>query len=398
VVIPILLIAAIVAAGCSTGSSGDAGSSSAASGSGLDTGTYATTPRPAFRDATTAGIVYAVESQRMADYVTLPQEIDPLLDIGFFPGRPWSALINQRSIDKLFESEENSDIGNAAIDNALVGGMFTGARSRGTADGQAGPSLQHGVMRFSTPADAVKAAQAMADKYRSAPTSTAPTRQTMASVPTTTVFRTDITSSSRSWIAMTTYQVYVIVDQLYESSTDAERLFRRSLDLQIPLIDRFPRTTSRNGAARIPRDENKILVYTLANPKPVSGLNDGVYGPRGIAGQYNDQVALMNQLQDAGAEHTAVAGTNVFRAATPAKATTLQKQLAATFVLSGAADDPSGAPGVPESACLSTEFFHLCYVTVGRYIGEAVQNDVTAAHQQIAAQYRILQQADQNAN
>lgn len=401
-----LVGAAVLLAGCTSGSSGSdspQSSFSAASSSSqqLDTGTFATTVRKSFGVSTTDTNLLALESQRMAEFVSLPQQIDERLSNSTYAGRPYGATSTVGSIKQLFAAD-NSAIPKAVQDNNYLAGMFGSAKTT-TPDTPTTPvrELTHGVIRFLAPADATKAGQAIADAYGSAPADFAdpkvpPTRQTFASLPDTTVFKTAQVANKSTWLAITVHRYFVIVDRLYTANGEnIESFVQRSLAEQIPLIDRFPLTLPTKGGAKIQQDQNKILVYTLANPNPSSDLNDGIYGPHGIAFQYNGSVTVMRQLEAAGVAHVASAGTNVFRAATPDKAATVQRQLVESYTKYGSSTE-SGAPGVPGSACIYQRNTFVCYVTVGRYVGEVAQGDQTQAHQQLAAQYKVLLQADQN--
>jgi hypothetical protein len=398
----------MVLAGCSTGSTGDdaqpssAAASSSATGA-LDTGTFATTARAPFGVARGPQLP-ALESQRLAEFVTLSQEIDARFSRASLP---LGALVNTRSINDLFGlAGDEQSVSTAAIDNRLAAGFYGTAGEPGGTALAPGASATHGVIRFSTPADAQKAARAMYDALLAGPRDitgkprAAGVPVTDPTLPDSLVFTLPAQGQGpemlKSTTALTTRAGYVIVDVFVEPQSENGGIaaIRRSLALQIPLIDRFPATPTRGG--QVQQDQDKILIYTLTNPDPRTALNDGVFGPRGYAFTQDNQQRVMQQLVAAGAEHIAVSGTTVFRAKTPEAAETLMGQL----VGGGSTAAAQPPPGLPSAKCLagSTGVLSDCFVQVGRYIGEAAAEDLTQAHQKISAQYRILQNADQNAN
>ncbi|WP_299577420.1 hypothetical protein [uncultured Williamsia sp.] len=395
--------AAVLLAGCTSGSSGSNSpqSSAAASSSSsqqLDTGTFATTARAPFGVAK-AGEIPPLESQRLAEFTTLPQEIDSRFSK---PAYPIGALVNSTSVNDMFGlSSADTSVSGVAIDNGLTSGYYGSAGDLNSTSDAPGASITHGVIRFASPDAASKAAQGMYDALRTAaktktgdPTSYQPFSD--PALPNSLVLQSPASAGGgklKGLTALTAHRSYLIVDLFVGPPTENNgvRDLRRSLDLQIPLIDRFPATPLKGG--RIQQDQNKILIYALTNPNPRTALNDGVYGPRGYAFTRNNQVQAMQQLEEAGAEHTAVAGTTVFRASTQSAATTLFNQLVAADGSSPAAS-PSG---LTSAKCLGDGEANTCYVQVGRYIGQTnIGGDLKQAQQQISAQYKILLGADQS--
>lgn len=398
-----LVGAAVLVAGCTSGSSSSDGpqSSAAASSSAsqqLDTGTFATTARAPFGVAK-ADEIPPLESQRLAEFTTLPQEIDLRFSR---PSYPLGALVNSESVNDLFGlSSSDTSVSGAAVGAGLTSGYYGSAGDPSSTADKPSASITHGVMRFTSPETATKAAQGMYDALRT-------TAKTKASDPTSYQPLSDPTLPNslalqspasagggklKGVTALTVHRSYVIVDLFVEPPTENNgvRALRRSLDLQIPLIDRFPATPLKGGSVQ--QDQNKILIYALQNPNPRTALNDGVYGPRGYAFTRNNQVQSMQQFEAAGAEHTAVAGTTVFRASTQSAANTLFNQLLAA---DGSAPVAS-PPGLSSAKCLGDGDANTCYVQVGRYIGQSQTNpDLKTSQQQISAQYKILQVADQS--
>ncbi|KQS00707.1 hypothetical protein ASG12_07535 [Williamsia sp. Leaf354] len=404
----VLIGAVMVVAGCSSGSTNrtdgsarpaastasSAPSESASAAGPLDTGTYATTARAPFGTAN-GDELPELESQRLAEFVTLPQEIDNRFTQAALP---FGAVVNTAAATDLLGG---ADAAAAAIGNKLIAGFYGSASAPKDKADQSVASITHGVIRFKTPADADRAGQAIYTAMLAARTDRfdnpqpAPQKVAIPTLAGSLVLRY---SNPRlpGYTALTVHKSYLVVDQFVEPPTEnnAARALRRSLDLQIPLLDRFPATATGSGA-NIVKDQNKVLIYALSNPNPRTALNDGVFGPRGFAFASDKPLEVVQQLQDAGAEHTAVAGTIVFRAATAQKAQKLFSQRVAFF-----ATDPAASPqGLPSAKCISDGATkNICWIVNGRYIGEAQNQDLKAAQQAISAQYKVLLTADQNAN
>lgn len=398
-----LVGAAVLVAGCTSGSGSSEGpqssySSSSAAGQALDTGTFATTARPPFGVAR-AEEIPPLESQRLAEFTTLPQEIDSRFSKAALP---LGALVNSVSVNDMFGlSATEKSVSGQAVGAGLTSGYYGSAGDPSATVDAPGASITHGVMRFTSPETASKAAQGMYDALRAGPQGKAGEPQvyqpfSAPALPDSLVLQSPASAGGgklKGLTAITAHRSYVIVDLFVEPPTENNgvRDLRRSLDLQTPLIDRFPATPLKGG--QIQQDQNKILIYALKNPNARTALNDGVYGPRGYAFSSFNQIRTMQQLEAAGAEHTAVAGTTVFRASSTSAATTLFNERLADEPGSPAASPP----GLASAKCFGGNDSFNCYVQVGRYIGQTDTNpDLKTSQQQISAQYKILQNADQS--
>lgn len=397
VAVPAVIAAVAFAAGCTSGSPSDRQESSAPPPS-LDTGTYATTPRGPF-GVVRGDELSVLESQRMADFTTLPREIDNTLTKAGLLNAP---LVSEGKIKNLFSDRDK--VANVAIRSGLVAGWVGSAK---TPNGDA--SLNHGLMRFAAPDAATKAAQAIADAVQANPVpfldklGPPSNRESNAALPGSVVLvdppQAGDAARVQTTTAITAYRSYLIVDVYSVTLGEADptdEVLRRSLDLQKPLIDRFPTTPLKGGS--VVKDQDKLLIYTIKDAQPLSLSNDGVFGPRGWAFGSDDPLKLIQQLQAAGVKHIADGGTNVYRTATPGQAKTLQQQLADTdTTLSSIWEKETGPAAIPDVMCGGDVNLHICRVAVGRYIGEALQQDPRDAKREIAAQYKILLQADQSA-
>lgn len=398
-----LVGATVLVAGCASSSSSNdspqsSGAASSSANQQLDTGTFATTARAPFGVAKTEDIP-PLESQRLAEFTTLPEEIDTRFSRASYP---IGALVNSVSVNDMFGlSTTDKSVSGKAVGAGLTSGYYGSAGDPASTVDAPSASITHGVMRFTSAQTAAQAAQGMYDALRTTaktktgdPTSYQPF--TDPALPNSLVLQSPASAGGgklKGLTAITAHRSYVIVDLFVEPPTENNgvRDLRRSLDLQIPLIDRFPATPLKGGS--IQQDQNKILIYALQSSNARTALNDGVFGPRGFAfTSQNGQIKTMQQLEAAGAEHTAVAGTTVFRASSTSAATTLLNERLA--------DEQSPAaspPGLPAAKCFGAADSYACYVQVGRYIGQSQSNpDLKTSQQQISAQYKILQSADQN--
>lgn len=396
-----LISAAALIAGCTSGSdgqSGEASRSSAATSSSatgaLDTGTFSTTARGPFGTKTIDDLP-ALESQRLAEFTTLPQEIDSRFTQAALP---FGATVNRIAVNDFLGG--GTAVATAAIQNKMGAGFYASA---GQAPQKTEPvaSMTHGVMRFKTPADAARGAQAIFDALlaskedRFGGAKEPAQKITIPSLPNSLVLRQP-NATLPGTTALTAHSSYVIADLFVEPTNEnnAARDLKRSLDLQIPLLDKFPLTKT-GPNAQIVQDQNKILIYTLPNPKARTALNDGVFGPRGFAFAYDTPLTVIQQLKTAGVEHIASAGSNVFRAATPEQA----QQLMADRIAFYGGDAAASPPGLSSAKCTSDGASNNhCWIANGRYLGEVQQQDLKTAQQAISAEYKILQSADQNQN
>ncbi|MBT0568557.1 hypothetical protein [Williamsia sp. CHRR-6] len=389
------VITTLCLASCSSGETGTA-RSQPSSGTpsvnlaALDTGSFATSPRREFGTATKTDIS-DVESQRMAEFVTLPFEIDPTFTSG---GRPIGTI---SGTPRLFVDGAAKGV-KVLTDNSILAAFFTTARRPGFDNNNGPASVTHAVLRFRDAASARTAAQGLLQEELSRLKGTKP--DTPPELPQSFVLWSDTVTE-----VITPHDDYVLMDRFF-APTDQHKaaygLAIKSLSLQKPLIDKFPKTRPAVNAT-IKIDQNKILLYALESPDASGngGLAPAVYGPRGTAHVSIGPARTLQVLTDAGSTHNAYWLTQVYRAATADKASTLVAEFGRILIDAGFA--PADPPkGLPMAKCFSRDGDigkgDDCLVQVGRYVGESGDQDATITRQQISAQYKILTQADQNAN
>ncbi|MBT0566345.1 hypothetical protein [Williamsia sp. CHRR-6] len=390
---------ALVVAGCSSNTAGTptpSPSSASASASAsvnlaaLDTGTYATSPRAPFGFVRGADLA-EIESQRMAEFTTLPFEVDPTFTE---PSLPYGTFVSERSTKRYFQLTPDESL--AALKKS--GGLLAGFYGTAGPTGDAKTSFSHGVIRFTDDAAAARAAQALhqvdlAQKSKFRP-------MMLPSSPGTLVSVTEA-AGVQGFNAFTAYKSYLLLDGFSvptaNAASRADALVRKSLDLQRPLIDRFPQTAAKGGS--VLKDQNKILIYALADPGSVNPLNDAVLGPRGLSFSYGPSDETYKQLIDAGIDHVANGMTIVARARDDAAAIRFDKEFNTPNPQTE--EVVAASPrGLPTARCrVNNKSRASCSVVVGRYVASTVQGEtLELMQQQISAQYKILLEADQNAS
>ncbi|GAA1457242.1 DUF7373 family lipoprotein [Williamsia maris] len=390
----------VAASSGAPGSTSPSSSAAAVNTAQLDTGTYPTSPSAPFGFATAPDPeIVGAEGQRLAEFVTIPSEIDPeMTEIGL----PTGVVFGTGSLKSVFASQAIAD---AAGVKGLVTGFFTSAGQPKKKISDKTRSLTQLVLRYNSPAAANAAAIAM---NRASITTPAPGGDTFApttirDLPGTLVSRASGRSPEmRSFTAHNSYVIStgVVVPPGQENAM--ESIIRTAVAQQVPLIDRFPATPIVPGVkSRIKLDQNNILIYAIPETEGqmLGGLTRGVYGPRGMSSLYGPSV--FKALQDNGSEHNAVWHSTVSRASTDDGADAIEKKLVDADVANGytRSDSPKG---LPTATCLTEDTAtgqeNNCYVTVGRYVGSTYDRDMSKARQMISAQYLILTKADQTAN
>lgn len=376
--------------------------------SALNTGDFPTTPSAPFGRATNDNII-EIEGQRLAEFVTLPFEVDSELVADANP-----TVIQHAGQLVMSLSQPMVD----AVDQTGILYGYATAADTTTLDATDVPNeLVHLVLRAATPEDAQTIARDMqeatlasADEYDVSYNAWIPLDSRLDGA-LTSQHTDDINPAGdrairQSIIAHEDYVIYDWAAAPIDSPKWAERTLGKALELQKPLIDRFPATptdSQNNGApAELPMmDQNDILIYTVPGDSgDADGRDMAVYGPRGMAHGALNPTSSYEVLAEVGSEHNAVGRTVVYRADEDSGATTIVEKFSRDLTNHGfnQAESPTG---LADATCLSrmTEFGeqNACYITNGRYVGEATSDSLTEAHQLISAQYLILGHADQDA-
>jgi hypothetical protein len=199
----------------------------------------------------------------------------------------------------------------------------------------------------------------------------------------------------RELTALTAHGPYVLVQVVRcAAGPDCETaLADRTLDLQLPLIDTFEPTPA-NQFLTLALDPTGLVAHTLARPRDQGA--GAVYQLAGALQLEDNPVEAGPLLSAAGVDDVAANLTTVYQAKDSASAQTLAGTYNDVAAKTPAAQAASPVPGLPQSRCTQVAGSnglvprYWCVAAAGRYTIKAVARQLDNAHQQIAAQYRIL--------
>lgn len=431
--LPMALCAVVALAGCSMlGRDGDGENAEASSSTSetapldpaaLDTGDYPTEPQPEFGETDDSNIV-DYETQRLAEYVALPYEIDPVLSertsVMAHTIRSGQNLIGAGLGYASAEIIRNSD---------FVYGFVGGGETPTTSINDPQKSLMTGVLRFQSPEGAQSAAAAVThymvtgegappeQAAEEAETFTPATPVELRGRPEAKVVSATPYSPTgdpdTEWVFSFApkgdYITYSFAEVPVGEKQWALDTIAKSLEVQEPLTEQFVGlpTKAQRGDSERPEtliDQDKVLLYTIPDTEDDSnmgGVTMASYGPRGLSHFYSDQRATHDALEKAGADHTGMWDTTVFRAESNEAAQGLLDDFLRIDSDEGyeTTESPQGLPDANcEKRIDETGRVDVCYVLNGRYIGVAQElDDTKAVHQKISAQALILEKADQDA-
>ncbi|HJE90580.1 MAG TPA: hypothetical protein K8V11_06190 [Dietzia timorensis] len=430
--LPMALCVVVALAGCSTlNGNGDGDGEDAEAGSSmsetapldpeaLDTGDYPTEPQPEF-GPTDEHSILEYETQRLAEYVALPYEIDPELS------ESTNVTIHTiRAGEALIGAGLNSAESALVAERGLLYGFVGGGETETTRVTDPKKSLVTGVWRFESPESAQAAAAAIthymqtgegapekeaaeeAEFFQPATPEELPGRpdaQVVSMIPEL----DDSVERVFSFVPKGNYITYNYAETPVGEKQWSLDTISKSLEVQEPLTEQFVGypTKEQRGDAEPPEtiiDQDNVIIYTIPTQEDENNLDGATmasYGPRGLAHFYEDQKALRDAVTEAGAEHTGMWGTTVFRA----KSDDAAQRLLDEFLRIDSDEDfkATDSPvGLPDAKCKKNLHelgrIDVCYVLNGRYIGVAQEIDETErVHQKISAQALILEKADQDA-
>ncbi len=403
--LPIAGILATALVGCSHTTTAGAPQppppSSSVTASHLDAGKYPTTPLPPLGDAGSARAGTLVEGRRMAAYVVGPWQADATLTAA---GAQTTATVIE-SFDQLARVVW-APIAGGAYGLPFVVGFSSERQSPGT-DPQM--SLRNAVLRFADAAAASAAAQNMSARAMSmprVPSATPIVTEPEQSVPipghpdaagALLTFQ-EGAQSVRELTVFTSRGPYVLVQVARcAGGPDCEApLAAHTLDLQLPLIDAFS-PTAPDQFATLPLDRTGLVARTLPlQPDQATPTSGAAYPPAGALHLEDDPVEADPALKAAGVDEVAVNLTTIYQARDPAAAQTLARSYGDAAAKTPAAQSAPAVPGLSQSRCIRVAGAnglvprYWCLATAGRYTIKAVARQVDNAHQQVAAQYRML--------
>ncbi|MEV0946871.1 hypothetical protein [Rhodococcus sp. NPDC049939] len=408
---PIYAATAIAMAMTLAGCGSAEGSSDPTGGSGmdapqLDPGAFPTTAQPESGPVADETEGRKVEGIRMAQYVSLPAEID-------------ASLVEQNFVTALDGTDTSlteamyiSDDGARAVaEKGLVAGYTTsGNVTTMIPDPDGGPEIvnpdmrtvSHGVFRFTDAAAATAGAQAMhaamLEPYE--PVGPGEIGQISVMPNSLVVHRSEEEFGvlKDTLQAITVHGNYVISTQADAPAEHAEwnaKAVANALAVQEPLIDQFE-PTPLDKIDELPADPTGLLRYTIPEPEDTKYPQPDVMvlGARGYEHESAGSTNNIEELAEANFVAAALDRTTVMRTASNDDAKTLAALTLDEYKTDGytVTDSPAGLPEVP--CYLSEEVsgdYIECVLTRGPFVAIASsQNDATEAHQLAAAQYMIL--------
>ncbi|MBV8928462.1 MAG: hypothetical protein JO152_04985 [Mycobacteriaceae bacterium] len=341
-----------------------------------DSGSYPTLPdEPLGTDPVTDGKV--LEARRMANYVVVPSQVDPGI----------ARVMPQNTFVLTDDDDLPGPISPSRGQQFIVG--FSSARSS-----VLGPSrvLVNEVQRYADATAAGAAGTEIAMDYSRAADGRFPGNVSIPLHPDAVAFGFD-TGDGIDFYSIAAHGPYVLYQYVRSDTIDGARaLAARTLDLQEPLIDRFvPSDPSR--FASLPADPTGLMGRTLA----VNSVSlPSVYLVPAALHVQADPVGWMPVFAAAGVDAVAVGRATVYQAADAVGAQRVADKLTTDRMKWGYRPAP-GVAGLPMARCfdgghdgdVSPRRFY-CVGLAGRYAFEVFANQELDAHQQVAAQYRML--------
>lgn len=347
----------------------------------LDAGTYPTKPRPPLGVSGNAGTGALVDSQRMADFVVGPWEVDDKLVDSYL-----STYYVINTPDVLRQLGPESIVA-AAGQHGLIGGF---ASARQETDKTA---MVNVVLRFADPAAAVAASADMGAAAAKQPIKgVTPTPLSISGHPeavaSTYPFTPQGSDQARATVRSFTPRGPFVLMQFAQSIgglDTAAGLVAKVIDAQGTRIDQFKPAAD---LAAVPLDPTGLLARTLPAVANVPAKN-AVYGTRGAQHFQSNPVGSESLFDDAGISGVGMGGTNVYQAKDEASAKIVTNAFSQE-VSSGGAAPADAIAALPDSHCWAPPKAFYCVAPAGRYAIEVQGAQLSDVHQQLAAQYVML--------
>jgi hypothetical protein len=268
--------------------------------------------------------------------------------------------------------------------------------------------LMNAVLRFADPPSAAAAAADMAAATVQQPDLTRPmSKLSIPGQPGALAF-TDSGGAGQHSVTVVSYTPHgpYVLSQTVQSATvdTATALISKTLDLQGPLIDQFTPTDPARFVD-LAWDPSGLLARTMRYPtwpdpevSVPTNPKVGVYLPRAALHFQDNPPGAADVLSAAGVQAMAYYQTVVYQARDAAAATQLTIDLSNLALDTKPAAEPSdGVDFMPTSPCVhaqraggTSQLQYFCYAPADTFTIEAHSADPMAAHQQIAAQYKML--------
>jgi hypothetical protein len=368
--------------------------------SALDPGSYPTTPRAPLGEAGTDEVGRLIEGRRMAGYVVGPWQADPTMTrIGAAPAK----VLEQRN--QISQVIWPSMLTRFPALPLIVG--FVNERMSST---PGDPTLvRNAVLQYPFPETATSVAEGLSAgalniavvEQADGPVPTEPVRAVPIpghpGISGALMARPEGTKIVHELTVVSARGPHVLIQVIQFGTPEREiELAGRILDLQVPLIDTFV-PTEPAPLASLPQDPTGLLARTVPLK---SGQGDSMsnadYDPAGALQLEDNPIEAGTAMRDAGVDTVAVSQTTVYQARDGAAAQQLAQAFGDDVVERQAGQPAPEVPGLAGSRCVRTEAAgsrivrHWCVGTRERYTFSAVARDLNNAHQQIAAQYLML--------
>lgn len=368
----------------------------------LDPGHYPTKPQAPLGNAGSEQVGALVEARRMASYLVGPWQVD-------------AALTAHVATDAMV-IETFKKMGTALTWPPIAGGAYglpylVGFMSqRHTATGPS-KSLRNGVLRFADPGAATTAANSFFERAMNMPRTVdvmpiviepekaLPVPGHPDAKAALMTFQDQESGNPIKELTVTTSHGPFVVMQVVRCDAGPDcmtQLAGRTLDLQLPLIDKFTPTPA-GDFATLPLDPTGLVARTLPLPDDeITATSQFAYEPNGALQFEDEPLKVEPALSAAGVDYVSMGHTTVYQAKDADSAGKLAQDYADIVASTPAASSAAEVPGLPQSRCTLVPGsggiipHHWCITAMGRYMVKAVARQLDTAHQLTAAQYRIL--------
>lgn len=406
----VAVVAAVVAtiSGCGHTTAGDpmraptASRETAVNTALLDPGHYPTKPRAPLGNAGSDQVGALVEGRRMASYVVGPWQVD-------------DALTAHVATDAMV-MDSYKKMGTTLTWPPIAGGAYglpylVGFMSQRHAATGPPKSLRNGVLRFADPSAANTAANSFFDRAMNMPRTVdvmpiVIEPEQALSVPghpeakaALMTFQDQASGHPIKELTVATSHGPFVLMQVVRCDAGPDcmtQLAGRTLDLQLPLIDKFTATPA-GEFATLPLDPTGLVARTLPLPDDeITATSEFAYEPNGALQFEDDPLKVGPALSAAGVDFVSMGHTTVYQAKDADTAGKLAQDYAGIVASAPAASSAAQVPGLPQSQCTLVPGsggiipHHWCLTPVGRYVVKAVARQIDTAHQLTAAQYRII--------
>ncbi|WP_067677425.1 DUF7373 family lipoprotein [Nocardia miyunensis] len=360
----------------------------------LDVGNYAVDQHAYHQTADDAGAV--VEGMRMSRAVVPAVRIDPSLKVG---QGGHIVLDNTEATTRLL----------AAVSKPILDreGLLTGYTAAG-ADKPDEPgtsistsdttSVTDFVMRFADADTAKRTAQELEDAdFGVAPDLNK--KLTLSKYPDALVHWRPGISNVGAFLAHKNFVISLFIQRPEPDQDDLEAWVQKSLDAQVPALDRF-QATPKDQFSSLPIDPDGLLARAVVRDRDVHTPDRdrfASYGPNDFVNIAEDETTRQRLVDDTGLDAVGIADTStVLRVRDAAAGGRLVNGLVSA---SGSGYSPTDAPdGIPGAKCLqlgsssvhSNAAKFRCYIPHGRYVEVVISNDQSDMKKKASAAYALL--------